>query len=123
MNILHLIDIRYMCWPAYLYFFTFFITYLVMIMYYSTYKKNLCNSIKIDSEKIETCIMDCTIFNYFYNFINAILITFVLNLLCKFGSYVGTFIAFIIFIFTLTPLLYTIKLFMDKTSKQKEIKC
>ncbi len=123
MNILHLIDIRYMCWPAYLYFFTFIISYLISIGYYSSYKKTLCFTQKIENETVEACILDCTTFNYFYNFMKAIIITFVLNILCKFGSYVGTFIAFIIFIFTLIPVWYTIKILMDKSAKQKDLKC
>jgi hypothetical protein len=123
MNILQLIDIRHMCFPAYLYFFTFIISYLVSIGYYYSYKKNICITTKIDNKTVEACILDCTTFNYFYNFMIAIIITFVLNILCKFGSYVGYFIAFIIFIFTCIPVWYTTKILMNKTSKQKKVKC
>lgn len=123
MNISSLVDIRKMCWPAYLYFFTYIITFAISASYYAMHKKTLCTTQKIDNESIDTCIVNCTTFNYFYNIIHVLLLTFVLNLFCKYGSIIGWIIAFIIYLFTLTPLLYFIKIIMDKDAKQKDLKC
>ena len=123
MNFSSLFDLRKMCWPAYLYFFTYIITFIISAGYYTSYKKNLCNIQKIDNESIETCIVDCTTFNYFYNIIHVLIVTFILNLFCHFGSYVGWFIAFLLYCFSLIPLFYYISILMDKNSKQKVLTC
>lgn len=123
MNLLDLIDIRKMCWPAYLYFFTYLIVNLFSIGYYYTYKKTLCSTYKMGEESVDTCIVECTTFNYLYNFVLLIVWTFVLNLFCKYGSYVGTGIAIFIYLFSLIPPFYFIKIMMDKTAKQKDLKC
>jgi hypothetical protein len=123
MNILSLVDIRKMCWPAYLYFFTYIIVYAISFGYYAMYKKTLCNTQKIGNESIDTCIVECTTFSYFYNFIMLLVWTFILNIFCKFGSYVGWVIAAFIYLFSLIPPLYYIKIITDKDSKQKELKC
>jgi hypothetical protein len=113
----------YLCWPAYLYLVTYIITFSISIVYYQIYKKTLCSTQKIDNQDIESCILDCTTFSYFYNGIKVIIFTIILNLLCYYGSYVGTFIAILIYLFSLIPLFYTIKILSDKTSKQKDLKC
>lgn len=123
MNLQSLIDIRKMCWPAYLYFFTYVVIYAITYGYYAMYKKNLCSTVTIDKESIETCIMNCTIFNPFYNFIILLLCTFILNLFCRYGSYLGWSVAALIYLFSLTPLIYIIKLIMDKEFKQTDLKC
>ncbi len=123
MNFSSLFNIQKMCWPAYLYFFTYIITFAISIGYYSIYKKSLCSTQKIDDKSIDACIVECTTFNYFYNFFTLIIWTFILNLFCKFGSYVGWFIAFLIYAFSLIPLLYIIKVLMDKNAKQKNLTC
>lgn len=123
MNISSLVDIRKMCLPAYLYFFTYLILNIFSISYYSIYKKTLCSTYKIDDQSLDTCIIECTTFNYFYNFIMLIVWTFILNLFCKFGSYVGWGIAAFIYLFTLIPPFYFIKIMMDKDAKQKDLKC
>ncbi len=122
-NLLDLFDLRKMCWPAYFYFFTFILTYIITISYYKYYKKNLCGTQKIlGEEELEYCIVNCTTFNYFYNFIHICIVTFIINLFCKYGSYIGTGIAIIMYLFSLIPLWYIIKLIMDKKSKQKDLK-
>jgi hypothetical protein len=123
MRILDLIDLRKMCWPSYLYFFTYVVTQVFLSSYYYKYKKQRCIDVKVMDETIETCMLDCTTFNYLHNFMIAIIFTFVLNILCKYGSYVGTFIAILIFLFSLTPLWYIIKILMDKSAKVKDLKC
>ena len=118
-----LFDIRKMCWPAILYFFTYIITFAISVGYYSIYKNNLCTTQKIDDQSIDACIVECTTFNYFYNFFIVIVWTFIMNLFCRFGSYIGWVIAFIIYSFSLIPLFYFIKILNDKNAKQKDLKC
>ncbi len=123
MNIPGFLDLRKYCWPAYLYFFTYIVTFLISIGYYTIHKKTLCSTVKIEDESIDTCIVECTTFNVFYNLVHVIVFTIVLNLFCKFGSYIGWFIAFLLYCFSLIPLFYFIKILMDKNSKQKDLKC
>jgi hypothetical protein len=123
MNFIDLIDVRKMCWPAYLYFFTALIVNLFAIGYYAMYKKTLCSSYKIDDQSVDTCIVECTTFNYFYNLVLILVWTFILNLFCKYGSYIGTGIAAFIYLFSLIPPFYFIKIMMDKTAKQTDLKC
>ncbi len=122
-SIFDLIDLRKMCWPAYMYLFVYILSFAISEGYYLRYKKTLCVNEKIDNETIESCIVDCTTFNYFHNFVKALIYTFVLNILCKFGSYIGSFIAFLLFLFSLIPLWYIIKIIYDKNAKQKDLKC
>jgi hypothetical protein len=104
-------------------FFTYLITFIFTISYYKYHKKNLCKIEKIDGLELESCILTCTTFNYFYNFVILLIWTFVLNILCKFGSYIGSGIAFLLYFFSLIPLWYIIKLINDKSAKQKDLKC
>lgn len=122
-NLYYLIDPSKMCWPAWIYIFAYIVTFVTSITYYGIYKKTLCSNVTFDTETIETCIVECTTFNYIYNFGMMVVWALVINLICKFGSYIGWFISLCLALFSLIPIWFIIKTLRDKTAKQKELKC